>query len=111
MVGTAEDVEVSALFEDGGGPGARRQRWPRITVSVRGLADARPLQEIEFLDSARTAVPAYGRTGARLWVNGYQSWSACRVAALGEAGDVTGHWQLATLGEGGTGAQGHRGTG
>jgi hypothetical protein len=100
LVGTAEGVEVTARFEDGAGPDARRRVWPRITVSVRGLEGDRRLAAIHFLDTAAARVPtlATTRRGARVWVNGHQSWSPCRVVALGADGDATGHWQLATLG-------------
>jgi len=113
LAGTAEGVEVTARFEDGAGPDARRREWPRITVGVRGLEGDRTLAAIHFLDTASARVPALATTrrGARLWVNGYQSWSPCRVVALGADEDATGHWQLATLRDTGAGPRGRRGAG
>ena len=95
-VGTTDQVEVTARFEDGLGPSARRARWPRLAVSLRGLDAARSLVAVHFLDSSVARVPALSRPGTRLWINGYQSWSPCGVVALGPGAAATGHWQLAT---------------
>ena len=97
VVGVTDQVEVTVRLEDGAGPAARRARWPRLAVSLRGLDSTRPLAAIHFLDSAAAGVPALERPGARLWVNGYQSWDPCRVVAPGPGADATGHWQLATV--------------
>jgi hypothetical protein len=118
VVGVARGVEVTARFEDGrpaAGPPAREPAWPQVAVSLRGLDDDVSLVALHFLDSGTARVPALGRTGApthrrtdpatrpsagrALLVNGYQSWSACRVVTAGGPEEVTGHWQLATLGE------------
>ena len=105
MIGSSDGLEVSARFADGTGDPDRAPTWPRIDVSVRGLAETRILEAIEFLDSGRAEVPAYGRTGVpayrrtgvpALWLNGYQSWDGCRTIVPGDL-EETGHWMLATL--------------
>ena len=134
VVGTTHGVEVTARFVDGrpAAPNAHDTAWPEVAVSLRGLDDDVTLVALHFLDSRSARVPALGAPGAQghggtgaqghrgtgaqpaggrgpaLLVNGYQSWSACRVVAAGGPEEVTGHWHLATVG---TGAQGHRGTG
>lgn len=119
VVGTARGVEVTARFEDGrpaAGDPARATAWPEVGVSLRGLGDDVTLVAVHFLDSGRARVPALGAAGALraagrgpvLLVNGYQSWSACRVVRAGGPEEVTGHWQMATVG---TAAQRHRSTG
>ncbi len=125
VVGTTRGLEVTARFLDGR-PGAGGTAWPLVAVSVRGLGDDATLAAIHFLDSGVARVPALGLPSARthrrtdapggtgrgpaLLVNGYQSWSACRVVSAGGAEQVMGHWQLATL-QGRTDASTHRRTG
>jgi len=106
LVGSADGIEVTAHFADGTGEPDRPPAWPRVEVSVRGLAQTRVLTGIEFLDSGRADVPAYGRSGAparrrtggtAFWINGYQSWDRCRTIVPGDV-EETGQWMLATLG-------------
>ena len=97
VIGTVAGVEVTAQFLDG--------PPPLITVTARGRAAERTLTEIRFLDSrsARVAALAGGARNAgsprrpRLWINGYESSSDCRVVAGDGAGETTSHWQLAVL--------------
>jgi len=107
VTGSVAGVEVTAQFLHG--PPAL------ITVTARGLAAERTLTEIRFLDSrtARVAGLAGGARTAgagrrqRLWVNGYESSSDCRVVACDGAAEATSHWQLAVLPPG-PGTPGHR---
>ncbi len=105
VTGTAAGVEVTARFVDGR-PTAdalapHETAWPRIAVAVRGLEADRTLVAIHFLDTAAARVPAFGgaegAAGPPLLINGYQSWSPCRVRAPGSGEELTGWWQLATL--------------
>jgi alpha-galactosidase len=106
VVGTTDGVEISARFVDGRpdtpAPGLRESPWPLIAVSARGLGTDRSLVAVHFLDTASAQAPLLrGRTtggpGPALLVNGYQSWSPCRVLRPGGREEETGHWQLATL--------------
>jgi alpha-galactosidase len=102
IAGTAAGVEVVAQFLDG--------PVPRISVTARGLAQERRLDEIRFLDTGAAQVAHLGSdAGVRdwpadpvLWLNGYRSRDACRLVPLDEAGDAEGHWQLAVLPRGAT---------
>lgn len=97
VIGSVAGVEVTAQFLDG--------PPPSISVTARGLAAERTLTEIRFLDSrtARVAGLAGGARNAgsphrpRLWINGYESASDCRVVASDGAVQATSHWQLAVL--------------
>ena len=88
VVGRFEQLEINAQFNDG--------REPWITVRVRGLGDARGLDEVHY--TGGVTVPQ-----ATAWINGFQSWSPCQVVALPASGAVTGHWQLALPGRDGLG--------
>jgi hypothetical protein len=86
-IGRMGPVEVSAIFADG--------TTPQVTVQVRGLDDARDLVAVHFTDGLR--VPQRS-----VWINGYQSWSGCRMVTLGGATQATGYWQVALLPDGRT---------
>ena len=88
VVGRTGAVEVAATFADG--------ERPTITVRVRGLGAERALRDVQFLD---LMVPRAQRGRRLAWINGYQSWSACRVVELDGTSEATGHWQLALLGQ------------
>lgn len=97
VVGNLAGVEVTAQFLDG--------PPPVITVTARGLAEKQTLTEIRFFDSASALVaglegggrrPGAPRT-SRLWINGAQSSSDCRVVASDGTVEATSHWQLAIL--------------
>ena len=105
VAGRSAETEISAEFIDD----AER---PYITVRVRGLGTRRSVRAVTYLDTADGAVvPAHRAAGARAWINGFQSWSGCRVVEAARA-DATGHWQLAlTAGHSGTAAQRHSGLG
>jgi alpha-galactosidase len=75
-----DDVEAGVTFADG----AR----PRILVRVRGLETAHDLVAVRFTDDL--PVPQ-----ARVWMNGYQSWSATRTVEPAAGRSATGHWQAA----------------
>jgi len=112
VTGTAAGVEVTARFVDGRPAGTalapHETAWPRVAVGVRGLDAARTLVAVHFLDTAAARVPALeGAAAPPLLVNGYQSWSPCRVARAGGPDELTGWWQLATLG-GRTGVRAQR---
>lgn len=100
VTGRAADTEITAEF-------VGDEAAPRITIRVRGLGPGRALGSVTFLDTAHGAqLPALRRPGATAWINGFQSWSSCRVVPAATA-DATGHWQLALT----SGAPGLRGTG
>ena len=94
IVGLLNGLEVTAQFED--------DDRPVVTVRVRGLEGPRDLVAIHFTGGVSVAQ-------TRAWINGYQSWSSCRMAELAPGTDVTGHWQLALFG--GMGGRGGRGPG
>lgn len=88
VVGTFSGVELTAQFLDG--------PPPLVTVTARGLAEPRRLDEVRFFDTETAEIPALsGR--AMAWVNGYNSSDPCTVVRLEEAGALTSHWQLAVL--------------
>jgi hypothetical protein len=92
VVGGLAGVEVTAQFLDG--------PPPTITVTARGLAAEQILEEIRFFDSASARVA--GLEGAaprrsRLWINGAESGSDCRVVPGDGSVEATGHWQFAVL--------------
>src|SRR6185369_10687794 len=93
LVGRLNGLEVTAQFED--------DERPVVTVRVRGLEAPRDLVGVHFTGGVSVAQ-------SRAWINGYQSWSGCRVADLAPGVELVGYWQLALLG--GTGS-GERGTG
>jgi len=76
---------------------------PNGAAAVRGPLKAyfspnlNTVGAITLLDTSRpTAIPALRAPGAAAWINGYQSWSSCRVVDP-RAAEVTGHWQMALL--------------
>ena len=93
VIGGLPGAEVSVLLLDG--------PPPRITVTVRGLAAERALDEIRFFDrrTARLAALETAHRGSppRLLVNGYQSASDCRLVTLDGTTEAVGHWQAAVL--------------
>jgi len=83
VVGHLGDVETTVQLEDGPSPVVR--------VSVRGLGARHTLRAVHFTGGVRVSQ-------AQVWLNGYQSWDACRVASLGDDRRHTGWWQLALRG-------------
>jgi alpha-galactosidase len=95
VAGRYADTEISAEFLDD-------REYPAVTVRVRGLGEPRMVGAITLLDTARpTAVPALRAGGGMAWINGFESYSACRVVDVREV-EATGHWQLALYGDGRT---------
>src|SRR5437762_7834779 len=80
VVGRHAGVEISAQFED--------DRRPEITVRARGLEDPRDLVAVHFTGGMSL-------TQRQAWINGYQSWSRCRMMASDEKSEGTGYWQPA----------------
>jgi hypothetical protein len=87
-VGRMGSLEITAIFADGA--------VPEVAVQVRGLDEARDLIAVTFTDGLRVRQ----RTA---WINGYQSWSACRMLTLEGEAPATGYWQVALLPDGRTG--------
>jgi hypothetical protein len=83
VVGRQHGLEITATFED--------DVRPQVVVGVRGLEDARDLVAVHFTNGVSTSQ-------RRAWINGYQSWSGCRMVDLNAGTDATGFWQLALLG-------------
>jgi hypothetical protein len=86
-IGRRGQVEVSAVFADG--------TAPQVAVQVRGLDDGRDLIAVHFTDGLRVRQRS-------AWINGYQSWSSCRMLRLEGATRATGYWQAALLPDGRT---------
>src|SRR5437868_13799803 len=81
FVGRYQDLEVSAEFED--------DERPSVTVRVRGLEQPHDLVAVHL-----TGGVSLSQRSA--WINGYQSWSTCRIVDL--PGTATGYWQIALRG-------------
>jgi len=86
-VGRMGTVEVTATFADGA--------VPEVAVQVRGLDEPRDLVAVHFTDGLQVRQPL-------AWINGYQSWSGCRMMTLDGAARGTGYWQVALLADGRT---------